>query len=70
MWVKRELAYSLNQSRFEGKIVPLVYRRCFHDNLSWTLSTIQMIDFRRSLDDGCPELLRVWGIGYDPDLTS
>lgn len=70
MWVKRELAYSLNQSRFEGKIAPLVYRRCSHDNLSWTLSTIQMIDFRRSLDDGCRELLRVWGIGYDPDLTS
>ena len=64
MWVKRELSYSLNQSRFEGKIVPLVHRRCSHDNLSWILSTIQMIDFTRSFEDGCRDLLRIWGIGY------
>ena len=27
---------------------------------------MQMIDFSHSFDDGCRDLLRVWGIGYAP----
>src|SRR5713101_4793563 len=27
-WVKRELVYALNDSRYEGHIVPILYRIC------------------------------------------
>ena len=63
-WVKRELLYSLQQDRFEGRIAPLLYRCCSHDDLSWTLSQMQMVDFTGGFDDGCRALLRIWGIGY------
>ena len=58
-WVKRELLYSLQQDRFEGRIAPLFYRPCTPDDLSWTLSQMQMIDFTSSFDDGCRDLLRI-----------
>ena len=63
-WVKRELLYSLQQDRFDGRIVPLLYRCCSHDDLSWTLSQMQMVEFTSSFDDGCRDLLRIWGVGY------
>ena len=59
-WVKRELLYSLQHDRFEGRIAPLLYRCCSHDDLSWTLSQMQMVDFTSGFDDGC----RAWGMGY------
>ena len=34
--------------------------------LSWTLAQLQMIDFTRSFDDGCRELLRIWDVPYTP----
>ena len=64
-WVKRELVDSLQQDRFDDRIVHLLYRRCSYVNLSWVLPQIQMIDFTSSFDDGCCDLLRIWGIGYD-----
>lgn len=64
MWVKRELAYALQQNRFENKIIPLIYQPADYDRLSWTLSLFQKTDFTRTFDEGCVDLLRVWGIGY------
>gem|GEM_PF-2359599 len=66
-WVKRELLYSLQHDRFEGRLAPLLYRPCSPDDLSWTLSLIQMVDFSRGFDQGCHDLLQVWGLGYEPD---
>lgn len=63
-WVKRELLYSLQQDRFDGRIAPLLYQRCTSDDLSWTLSQMQMVDFTGRFDDGCRDLLRIWGVGY------
>lgn len=65
-WVKRELLFSLMQQRFEGHIVPLFHRPCSPDELSWTLPQIHTVDFTQSFDDGCRELLRIWGIGFAP----
>ena len=65
-WVKRELLFSLQQDRFDGRIAPILYRSCNHDDLSWTLASLQMVDFREDFDQGCRELLRIWGIGYAP----
>ena len=64
VWVKRELLYALQQHRFDGRIVPLLYKPCSYDGLSWTLAQMQMIDFASDFDAGCRELLRIWGVGY------
>lgn len=64
MWVKRELTFALKDNKFDNKIIPVLYKPCDYDNLSWTLSGFQMIDFSKNFDDGFRELLRTWGIGY------
>ena len=66
IWVRRELMYCLQQNRFEERIAPLLYRSCDYRKLSWTLPQIQIIDFTGEFDDGCRELLRIWGVGYVP----
>lgn len=66
-WVKRELLYALEESRYDGRIVPLLYRRCDIkdvNELSWTLSSLQRVDFTRNFDHGCEELLRIWSMTY------
>ena len=67
IWVKRELLFSLQQDRFENKIVPLLYQNCDYERLSWTLPIFQMIDFTQAFEQGCRNLLRVWGVGYQAD---
>ena len=64
VWVKREVLFALNDNRYADKIVPLLYKPCDYDQLSWTLSLLQMVDFTGDFDEGCRDLLRVWGIGY------
>ncbi len=66
MWVKRELIFALQQNRFENRIVPLLYQPCDFDRLSWVLSSFQAINFQRPFEDGCRDLLRLWGLGYQP----
>jgi hypothetical protein len=61
-WVKRELMYALRSDSFLG-IVPLMYRDCDYESLSWTLADFQMVDFRGELQEGCRNLLRIWGVG-------
>lgn len=58
-WVKNELLFSLNHSRSKNSIVPVLYKNCKYEKLSWTLANFQIIDFRQSLTDGYRELLRV-----------
>src|SRR2546425_6442128 len=55
MWVKNELLFVLKQRRFRKRIVPLLYKNCNYERLSWTLSSFQIVDFRKSLDDGYRE---------------
>ena len=66
VWVKRELLFSLQQNRFESRIVPVLFQPCAYDQLSWTLPLFQMIDFTQTFEWGCRDLLRVWGLGYRP----
>jgi hypothetical protein len=65
-WVKNELLFALNHHRYRNKIVPLLYKSCKYEKLSWTLSSFQIVDFRQSVVEGYRELLRVWGLGYRP----
>lgn len=69
-WVKRELVFSLQEDRLDGRIVPILYRCCEHEQLSWTLSQLRMIDFRFDYDKGCRELLKTWGLGFSPSDKS
>ncbi len=66
MWVKRELNFALRDPRYEGHIVPVLYQPCAYESLSWTLGAIERIDFTAGFDEGCRELLRIWGLGYRP----
>lgn len=61
-WVKRELMYVLNADRYENRIIPLRYRPCDTEPLSWTLASLQRVDFSGGFESGCRELIRIWGI--------
>ena len=43
------LIYALQAQRLEEQIVPILYETCDVDQLSWTLSSFQWIDFRKDL---------------------
>ena len=62
MWVKREVAFALQDPRYEDKIIPLKYRDCDLKSLQW-LTLFQMINFGGDFGGGCLSLLRIWGIG-------
>lgn len=64
MWVKRELSYALEQNRLENRIIPVRYQLADYEQLHWTLSIFQMVDFTGAFDAGSIELLRTWGLGY------
>ena len=66
VWVKRELLYCLDQNRLADRIVPIEYQACDYERLSWTLPSLQIINFKGTFEQGCRDLLRVWGIGYRP----
>ena len=63
-WVGRELTYALNESRFDDHIIPVIHRPCDPKRLSWTLPSMEYVDFTQSKVTGIKDLLRVWGIGY------
>src|SRR5437588_118416 len=60
VWVKREVLFALKDNRYTDRIVPVKYKPCDSDQLSWTLSLLQGVDFTGDFDDGCRALLRVW----------
>lgn len=63
-WVKHELIYALQAHRFKKRIVPILYKACDADKLSWTLSSFQWIDFRKDFDQGCHDLFAIWNMKF------
>ncbi len=61
-WVKHELQYALRRKRYTDHILPLHFRSCKPEVLSWVLEEFQIIDFRGRFRKGCAELLAVWGL--------
>jgi hypothetical protein len=59
-WVERELIYALRHDRYHDHIAPLLCKTCDHEQLSWTLGGIQMIDLRDNLASGLKNLLELW----------
>jgi len=65
-WVKHELIYALQANRYKGRIVPILYKACDADKLSWTLFQFQRIDFRKDFHQGYWDLLSIWNMTYSP----
>ena len=63
-WVKLEYMFALNNRRYRDRIIPVLKSACDTVPFSWTLDTIQRVDFTADFDQGCRDLLRVWGLGY------
>jgi hypothetical protein len=63
-WVKREFVYALQDRRYGGRIVPVIHKTCDFKKLSWTLSSLEYVDFRKDFDRGCHDLLAVWKVKY------
>jgi hypothetical protein len=62
----QQLVRGCRKVSFENKIIPLLLPPCEHKQFSWALTGYQMVDFTSSFEDGCRDLLRVWGLGYKP----
>jgi hypothetical protein len=60
MWVKRELCEALIETRYQKRIIPLLFKKCDHRALHWTLRQFQIIDFTKDYWQACEQLLRVW----------
>jgi hypothetical protein len=60
-WVKRELLYALQADRYENRIVPVRIEPCDVEALSWTLASIQRVDFLKGFKKSCHELIKIWG---------
>jgi hypothetical protein len=63
-WVKRELLFALQQDQYKDKIIPILFKPCNYELLFRTLSIYQTVDFTKSFDKGCSELLKIWGIDF------
>ncbi len=61
-WVSRELRFALQQDRYVGHIVPVLYRACDEQRLSWTLAGSQRVDFTGEFAHGMTELRRIWKV--------
>lgn len=61
-WVKRELLFALESSHFNQRIIPVIFRPCEMKKLSWTLSSMQHVNFAGARATGLAELFRIWGI--------
>lgn len=65
-WVKMELSYALNHSQYDDHILPIQIEDCDPEQLSWTLGMFQMVQLNGKSDDGYTEILKAWGLGFDP----
>src|SRR6185436_5919073 len=61
-WVGHEYFYALNDDRYAGRIVPVLFKSCKWKTLSWTLRKFQWVDFRRDFQPACGDLLKVWAL--------
>lgn len=64
-WVKMELMYALNHRQYNDHIVPVKVEKCKYEDLSWTLGSIQMINYDRGGSKAFREILSTWGLGFD-----
>jgi hypothetical protein len=56
--------YALDDPRYEERIIPVLYRNCDSDRLSWVLRSFQRVDFTVGFERGAQALLRIWKKRY------
>jgi len=61
-WVGYECVYALNDDRYDGKIVPVLYKTCRWKQLSWTLRGFQWVIFKRDYQTFARKLLKTWRV--------
>lgn len=69
LWVKRELLFALNETRYGERIIPLLRRPCEYSRLSWTLPEFQFVDFTGAFEVGCRQLLQIWRLQYKASVA-
>ena len=65
-WVKMDLSYALNHSQYDDHILPVQIEKCQPEQLSWTLEVFQIVELKGKSDDGYAEILKTWGLGFEP----
>lgn len=69
-WVRRELAHAVSDERYDGRIVPVWWRKTELPAAFWVVRGIQSsIRFgaRRDRERAYRRLLALWDIAYDPE---
>jgi hypothetical protein len=61
-----ELMYALNHRQYNDHILPIKVERCKYEDLSWTLGSIQMINYAGGTSKAFRDILSTWGLGFDP----
>ena len=54
------MSFALTEKRYEERIIPVLFKKCKIESLSWVLPQLQIIDFTKGFTHGCHELLRIW----------
>lgn len=67
IWVKREVLFALNDRRYAERIVPVLYRPCDYDQLSWTLSLLQIMTSRQASRMGVGPFCGFGASAIDPE---
>ena len=65
-WVKNELVYALRHNQYNDHILPVIIEDCDYEALSWTLGNFQMVDLTFDQEQAFAQILRRWGVGFDP----
>lgn len=65
-WVKWELSYALRHSQYDNHVLPVKIEECDYEKLSWTLGGFQMASLDGNWGDAFADILRTWGVGFDP----
>ena len=74
VWVERELVYALNNSRYEDRIIPVLYEPCHPSALSWERQGFQSsadaraISPRITTSKPCPWIASGFGI-WDTEVA-
>jgi hypothetical protein len=59
---------TLQENAYDRHIVVVDYQPATWKKLSWTLRSLEWVDFQQDFADGCRKLLRIWGRGYKEPL--
>lgn len=63
--VKEECLYALTMDKYLNRTIPIMYKRCNIEELSWMLKKYNPIDFTKDFSCGCRKLFKILGRKYN-----